>query len=45
MFADVGADVPETPWDEEEAKVVARWRRVPEGQRARLMKVMDTFAK
>ena len=44
LFADVGAEVPATPWDEDEAKVVARWRNVPADRRELLLRVIDEFA-
>lgn len=44
LFAGVGADVPEVPWQGTEAKVAATWRRVPEERRAMALRVLQDIA-
>lgn len=45
VFASVGADVPEVPWEGDEAAAAAAWRRVPEDRRDLALRLLREFAR
>jgi transcriptional regulator with XRE-family HTH domain len=42
---DVAPDVPAAPWDPDDARVVALWRRIPVGRRELALRVLGELAR
>jgi transcriptional regulator with XRE-family HTH domain len=45
VLFDVAPEVPAAPWDPDDARIVALWRRVPPARRELALRVLGAFAR